>query len=275
MTVRKPTSPSPQNPDEIPADPGAIVQPDGEVIAVAVTPRGHVITQSREPAALQIATAGGARIPLSFESRADTGHALFHANTNRGLACASCHPEGAEDGRVWVFDKIGARRTQTLRGGILKTAPFHWNGDLKSMSHLMQEVFESRMSGPKMSAQHHDALGRFIDTMPALPSASRSSPEAVERGRALYFSAAVGCATSHKGAMFTDNRTIDVGTGRALQVPHLRNIADRAPFMHDGCAATLADRFTNPKCGGGDKHGVTSKLQEGQIADLVAFLETL
>jgi hypothetical protein len=44
--------------------------------------------------------------------------------------------------------------------------------------------------------------------------------------------------------------------------------------MHDGCAANLTERFSG-KCGGGDKHGLTSKLTPGQIADLVAFVETL
>jgi hypothetical protein len=43
--------------------------------------------------------------------------------------------------------------------------------------------------------------------------------------------------------------------------------------MHEGCAATLADRFG--ACGGGDAHGKTSHLTAEQRADLVAYLETL
>ena len=62
------------------------------------------------------------------DSRADTGHLIFHANAGGGLACASCHPEGGEDGRVWNFVCAGARRTQSIRGGISETAPFHWDG---------------------------------------------------------------------------------------------------------------------------------------------------
>ena len=64
------------------------------------------------------------------------------------------------------------------------------------------------------------------------------------------------------------------GTGQAFQVPTLVNIAARAPFMHDGCAPTLHDRF-NAACGGGDAHGVTSQLSQSDIDDLVAYLETL
>ena len=44
--------------------------------------------------------------------------------------------------------------------------------------------------------------------------------------------------------------------------------------MHDGCATTMRDRF-RADCGGGDAHGRTSHLSETQLADLVAYLETL
>jgi cytochrome c peroxidase len=64
-----------------------------------------------------------------------------------------------------------------------------------------------------------------------------------------------------------------VGTGRAFQVPPLMGLAARAPYMHNGCATTLHDRFG--PCGGGDKHGKTSHLSAAQINDLVAYLETL
>jgi hypothetical protein len=43
--------------------------------------------------------------------------------------------------------------------------------------------------------------------------------------------------------------------------------------MHDGCAPTLADRFG--ACGGGDRHGHTSQLTADQVADLVAYLDSL
>jgi hypothetical protein len=67
---------------------------------------------------------------------------------------------------------------------------------------------------------------------------------------------------------------MDVGTGLPLQVPSLRGVSWRAPFMHDGCANTLADRF-DAKCGGGDKHGVTSNLMPAQLADLTTYLSSL
>jgi cytochrome c peroxidase len=67
--------------------------------------------------------------------------------------------------------------------------------------------------------------------------------------------------------------TVAVNTGGSFQVPSLLGIAWRAPYMHQGCAATLDERFGF--CGGGDGHGTTSHLTPEQLSDLVAYLETL
>jgi cytochrome c peroxidase len=55
--------------------------------------------------------------------------------------------------------------------------------------------------------------------------------------------------------------------------PSLLGVAARPPFMHDGCARTLRDRFGS--CGGGDAHGKTSHLTAAQLDDLTAYLESL
>ncbi len=115
------------------------------------------------------------------------------------------------------------------------------------------------------------AMGRWIDTLPALPGPVIDGA-AVTRGRALFASDSVGCASCHSGVMGTNNTTVAVGTGGAFQVPPLVGLAWRAPYMHNGCAPTLLARFRDARCGGGDQHGHTSQLDEGQLADLVAYL---
>jgi hypothetical protein len=44
--------------------------------------------------------------------------------------------------------------------------------------------------------------------------------------------------------------------------------------MHNGCAATLADRFGNASCSGGE-HGLTSTLSAAQVGDLTTYLQSL
>jgi hypothetical protein len=251
-------------------DPG-VPQVVGEPIAVAFA-GDQVVVQSREPAVLSVR--GGQPITLSTESRADTGHALFHANSGGQIACASCHPEGSDDGRVWDFACQGPRRTQSLQVGLKGTEPFHWGGDEKDFSALVRDVFVGRMSGPELRIDQVDATLHWIDAQPRVPHSTAGDPAAILRGRALFNDPArAACATCHSGSLFTNNQTVDVGTGGKFQVPSLVGIGTRGPFMHNGCAETLRDRFG--ACGGGDKHGVTSKLKPAELDDMLAYLNTL
>ena len=245
-----------------------------EPIAVAFDGSDNVVVQSREPAMLVLRD--GVTITLSTESRFDTGHLVFHSNAGGFLACASCHAEGNDDGRIWNFTCEGKRRTQSLQTGLRGTEPFHWSGDETDFTKLMSDVFVGRMSGPTLATDQSDALFGWIDAQPRPLRTAPADPGAVARGQALFNDPArAACASCHLGAKFTDAKTVDVGTGAAFQVPSLVGVGTRGPFMHDGCAKTLTERFTNTACGGGDKHGVTSSLTPGEISDLVAFLNTI
>jgi mono/diheme cytochrome c family protein len=256
--------------------PFALIPTPGHATSVVFVTSDIVAVQDREPAAITFLslsrTTPSVTVPLDDTSREDRGHILFHMVTSGGVACASCHGEAGDDGHVWKFEGIGARRTQSVRGGILGTEPFHWNGDMHDFPALVQEVFVERMGAFPISERSTAALARWIDAQPLF----RVTPEdtaAVERGRALFMSEEVGCAKCHTGAKFTDNKFADVGTGAMLQVPSLQGVAFREPLMHDGCAPTLRDRFA--ACGGGDSHGKTNHLAATQLDDLTAYLETL
>lgn len=250
-------------------------QPRGQPVGVAFAGERDLIVQLREPATLWRYPSNGNPpeiISLGGASREDTGHAVFHANSGAGVACASCHPEGGDDGRTWAFD-VGPRRTQALRGGLRGTEPFHWSGDMPDIGHLLDQVMGERMSGPALTPDQKDVFARWVDLIPAVSLGTPADPEAVERGQQVFEDPSVGCASCHNGAKHTNSATVDVGTGERFQVPALRGLILHAPYLHDGCAATLRDRFG--RCGRGDLHGHTSQLSEQQIGDLIAYLETL
>jgi mono/diheme cytochrome c family protein len=257
-------------PFPIPPFVGGPPLPKGRVTAVAFDPTGRLGLQTRGPAMFHL---GNREVALPGRERKHTGHELFHLATLGGIACASCHPEGHEDGQIWNFVGFGPRRTQSLAGGIAGTEPFHWSGDMHNFDTLAADVFGSRMSGPRMHSGHSASLKKWIDRISRIAAPEAIDVEAVARGKDLFNDSVVGCATCHSGARFTNNQSMDVATGAPFQVPSLLGIAWRAPYMHSGCATTLDDRF-NP-CGGGDKHGQTSHLSPQQRADLVAYLETL
>jgi mono/diheme cytochrome c family protein len=255
-----------------PTLPGGTPQPTGKVTAVAFDPAGRLALQTREPAMFHL---GDRSVALPGRSRKHTGHELFHLATTAGIACASCHPEGREDGQVWNFAQLGTRRTQSLAGGIGGTEPFHWSGDMVDFDHLAADVFGSRMSGPRMEQVYTRSLFNWVDKIPRLEAPAAADPEAAARGQAVFNDASVGCANCHAGARMSNNANVFVNTGGSFQVPSLLGIAWRAPYMHSGCAATLNERFISAACGGGEDHGHTTQLTANQRADLVTYLETL
>ncbi|AKT42196.1 c-type cytochrome [Chondromyces crocatus] len=248
--------------------------------AAAYDAEGALLVFSREPARVLKRTMAPDDRPtwrevvLGGESRRDTGHDLFHlAPRGTSITCASCHPEGREDGHVWHFGSEGPRRTQSLEGGVLDTAPLHWDGSLPDLEVLAARVLTGRMGGDRLGPRRVDALGRWMDALPALPARVVVDPAAVSRGEALFTDARVGCAGCHAGPQFTNNQSADVGTGAPLQVPRLSRVGARAPYFHDGCAPTLDARFG--ACGGGDAHGTTSHLSDAERSDLTHYLQSL
>lgn len=127
--------------------------------------------------------------------------------------------------------------------------------------------------------------------------------EAAKRGRLLFIGRA-NCNNCHSGEDFTADRHKNIGLfngkelndpGRAgvtkspehlglFKVPSLRNVAVTAPYMHNGMFATLrevVDYYNEPgKFVGGSINRDKAldqplQLDEGDRADLVAFLEAL
>jgi mono/diheme cytochrome c family protein len=240
-------------------------------VAVAFDDGNNWIVQSRQPAQLELQNK--TIIPLAGDDRSDTGMQMFHMNTGGGISCQSCHPEAGEDGHTWNFT-VGPRRSQDLHGGASNRAPFHWSGDLVDFDHLFEEVMMKRMSlTADVSAEQRTALRDWIDSVPAELTADDLDAESVERGRVLFANDEVACAKCHGGADYTDNLAHDVNTGGLFVTPSLVGVSSRAPLFHDGCAVTLTGRFG--PCGGGDLHGVTSKLTATERDDLVAFMRSL
>jgi cytochrome c peroxidase len=145
------------------------------------------------------------------------------------------------------------------------------------MPALVQDVFLHRMGAatPPTPAQETE-LELWMNGIPTKMHDAPSAADAlaIAQGKALFNDPSVGCATCHSGANFTNNQTADIGFGVPLQVPTLIDIAFRGPYLHDGSAATLADRFTDATALSG-KHGATAQLPPAQIDNLIAYLASL
>jgi len=121
--------------------------------------------------------------------------------------------------------------------------------------------------------------------------------EAAKRGFDV-FNGKGNCAACHTGWAFTDASFHDIGSARgddfgraelfpssvslryAFKTPTLRDVARRAPYMHDGALATLEEVIDLYDKGGIERPSRAKdvrvlKLTAQEKADLVAFMETL
>ena len=228
------------------------------------------------------------------------------------VACSSCHPDGHTDGRVWQNPE-GLRKTTALFG-LAHTQPLHWSADRDEVQDFEYTIRGRLMLGrglvrgeikPKRGfekteleenlagrSKDLDALALYCNSFeftlsPHIEAPGKLTP-AAERGKALFFGKAVGCANCHSGPYFSDSsltkpyRLHDVGTGLddpsekmgpLYDTPTLLGIYRTAPYLHHGKAKTLRDVLTSANKE--DKHGHTSQLAAASIDDLVEFLKSL
>jgi YVTN family beta-propeller protein len=238
--------------------------------------------------------------------------AKYPLSGRRWVACASCHPDGHSDGRVWKNPE-GLRKTPAMMG-LAHTHPLHWSADRDEVQDFEYTIRSRLMQGgglyrgqmkPKIGfkpveLEEHlsgksadlDALAIYTNSFeftlsPHIVAPGKLSPAAL-RGKALFFDKGVGCATCHSGPYYTDSslkkpyKLHDVGTGKddpgekigpKYDTPTLLGVYRTAPYLHHGKAKMLLDVLTS--CNKDDKHGKTSHLKPAQLEDLVTFLQSL
>jgi len=276
---------------------GITVAPDGATAWVANTLDDSlsVIDVARDAVVARV-DLGGAKQRTHIR----WGEQLFHsANVTfqRQFACATCHPDGHVDGLTYDIeaDGIGVSPVdnRTLRG-IYDTDPFKWEGTNATLARqcgARLAVFFTRIA--PFTPEELRALNDYTVTIPRPPNRHRplGAPltEAQRRGKVLFERTRTNdgreipnegrCVFCHFPPYFTDRQQRDVGTKQPsdrqgkFDVPHLNNIYDSAPYLHDGIANTLEEIWTvyNPQ----DTHGYTNDMTKDQLNDLIEYLKTL
>src|SRR5262249_50944320 len=135
------------------------------------------------------------------------------SNPTTGVACASCHLEGREDGHVWEFPD-GPRQTPSLAGRmVLRTAPYHWSGEVTTLQDFMTHTTTLRMGGSGVTPNQSNQIAMFIDWAPAPENAYRTGTLTAQQQRgAQLFSGRAQCSSCHAGEAYTDNSMKNVGT---------------------------------------------------------------
>ncbi|HKX44882.1 MAG TPA: hypothetical protein VJO99_27240, partial [Burkholderiaceae bacterium] len=219
------------------------------------------------------------------------------------LSCASCHHDGAHDGRTWdlTAQGEGLRNTISLRGRSgMGHGRLHWSGNFDEVQDFEGQIRNLAGGTGLMSDAAYntgtrsqplgtakagasadlDALAAYVASLSAMsPSAQRTSTGALtaaaSAGRSVF--ANQNCASCHGGTNFATSGLLlaDVGTIKAssgkrlgaalsgIDVPTLRDVALTGPYLHDGSTTALGAAVTAHR-------GVT--LVDADLANLVAYL---
>ena len=213
------------------------------------------------------------------------------------FGCSNCHLDSTIDGLQWDLepdgfgkDIVDNRSLENLAG----TEPFKWNGgnpDMPTECGPRTEKFFFRSQS--FTQQQLTDLVTYVYSLPYRPNRYRVANADLtlsqERGKAVFernktkngspIPEANQCAYCHSGPKFTNQKQVNVGTGKLtdrspiIDVPQLPNVAYSAPYLHDGSARSLEEIWTvfNPK----DTHGVTNDLTKDELNDLIEYLKTL
>ena len=210
------------------------------------------------------------------------------------FSCYSCHPDNHEDGLTYDMDFYPGEdlsNVQTLRE-LAGTSPFKWNGNNVSIYMQCGMRFSTFITRTEAFSPDdlHALVGHISSQIKHPPNLYRSETgeltETQKRGKELFERTRTNdgkviaerdrCITCHPPPNFTDRMKHDVGTATykdnhtEFLTPHLNNIYESPPYLHDGRANTLEELWTIYN--DDDLHGVANDMTKDQLNDLIEYL---
>jgi cytochrome c peroxidase len=276
----------------------AVARPGGPSGREGDDPHAQTVRGGQLDRLLRATQAAATSVPEA--DLAARGRLLFRSSevAKDGESCQSCHSEGKAAAELGTInhptdpgDFTGPRDPPSLIG-VADTAPYRWTGTVATLQEMVVDTivnhFTAGASQPAgKTAEQTAALVAYLRTIKA-PGTSFDlgtlSP-AARRGERLFQNKG-GCIACHGGPLFTDNRlhntlvpqvagASDPGASsppHAFNTPQLRDLANSAPYMHNGRFKTLREvvEFYN------SQSSVSPlDLTPSEVSDLVAYLETL
>lgn len=218
----------------------------------------------------------GPELAKSLRSaKVERGAELFRRGEDfslgNALACASCHPEGRNDGLSWRLGR-SILQTPLLAGRLAGTSPYKWTGEDQTLPGSFAHTIE-RIGGEPENLDEADfnAIEAYLTSLPKPRPPSVKDPEALARGQVLFEDE---CSACHEGESSTDRERHQFETSmRKVDTPSLIGLAHSAPYYHDGSAIDLAALLDDR----GSVHDMvdSSGLSADQRRDLIVYLQSL
>ncbi|MBI2684932.1 MAG: c-type cytochrome [Acidobacteria bacterium] len=252
--------------------------------------------------------------PLRAETVALGRKLFFEKQLSRDgtVACATCHdPNRAftdEHPRAkGIGGQIGPRRSPRILNRAWGKS-FFWDGRAAT---LEDQVVQPITNPLEMAMPLDDAVSRLA-AMPAYNqldvltlrralasyvrtilagdspydryiAGDRTALDAQQQKGLNLFRGKAGCISCHLGPNLTDEdfhvtdagKSIDKGRNGAFKTPSLRQVAEAAPYFHDGSAPTLEAVIDHYDKGGTDPEMRPLRLAPDEKQAIVAFLKSL
>lgn len=292
------------------AEPGEIIDPKlyndkaryrrvhirGRPVGLAFTPDGKSVIVanylSNELNVLDFATGQETRrIPLGGPQKpslARRGESIFYdgfRSWHEWYSCHSCHTEGHTNGSSYDTMNDGKfgnpKKVPSLRG-VTRTGPWTWHGwqnDLRDS--VLNSIKQTMQDQEPVTKEDLDAVHAFLETLEFPPSPRRAADgslsAAARRGEVVF--ERKGCNSCHVPPDYTRAKVYKIGLEskddayKGFNPPPLRGVWNRAPYLHDGRAATLEEvllKHHKPSTVSGEPD-----LSAEELADLVEFLKSL
>lgn len=254
--------------------------------------------------------------PLT-EENVRLGRLLFRdpiLSRDQKISCATCHIAANEftDSNpvaVGIEGRKGDRRTPSIVNRAYGKR-FFWDGRANS---LEEQVLMPITNPKEMDLSIDEAVNRLNSqsrsvswTKSAIANALASYVRTILAGNSPYdryvagdksavseqaqlglrlFRGKAGCLTCHVGANLTDEKLHNTGAGKSeaegsFKTPTLRQVANRAPYMHDGSVKTLEEVVDFYNDGGKRNPKLDPDVRPLHLTDMeksaiIAFLRSL
>lgn len=188
-----------------------------------------------------------------------------------------------------TIDNVGKAIASFERALVTGPSPYDYRQALKPFESLDEDdIADLKEDDPETYQAYQDAKAG---------AAKNPMSASAVRGMDLFFSKRVGCSNCHVGANLTDEKYHNLGIGMdaeqpdlgryevtkqeadkgAFKTPTIRNVADSAPYMHDGSLATLEQVVEHYAKGGTKNKWLSDKMTPIKLSardkmDLVEFM---
>ncbi len=217
--------------------------------------------------------------PGMVESREDIGEKAFNDATHcyqNWQSCNGCHPgEARTDGMNWDLMNDGIGNPKNCKSMLYShvTNPSMISGIRATAEMAVRKGFEL-IQFSAISEDLAKCVDEYLRALRPQPSpylVNGELSEKAKRGKEVFDR--FGCGNCHNGPYYTDCQMHRIGDDiefeKGWDTPTLIEVWRTAPYLFDGRAATMHEVFSK------HKHGITGKITDKEIDELVEYVNSL